>query len=102
MPIRFITETLSPLSAKAEDQQNVDEAKLKKVCMDFESIFIQQLLKSMREAIPQSGLFGSSSGKDIFQSLFDQEMSSSLAHQRGVGFGKMVYTQMMARLKTQE
>ena len=94
MPIRSITDVLSPLSAKSQDQQKLDETKLRKACMEFESIFIQQLLKSMRDTIPKSGLFGTSSGKDIFQSLFDQEMSSSLAQQRGVGFGKMLFDEM--------
>jgi peptidoglycan hydrolase FlgJ len=94
MPIRSITEVLSHPPAKVDDQKKIDEDKLKKTCMDFESIFIQHLLKSMRQTIPQSGVFGESSQKNLFQSFFDQELSRNLANQRGLGIGKMLFDQM--------
>ncbi len=94
MPIRTITEVLSHPPAKVDDQKKIDEEKLKKACMEFESIFVQQLLKSMRQTIPESGVFGESSQKNLFQSLFDQELSRNLANQRGLGVGKMLFDQM--------
>jgi flagellar protein FlgJ len=97
MPIRSITEVLSQPPSKLEDQKKIDEEKLKKACMDFESIFVEHLLKSMRQAIPQSGIFGEGSEKNLFQSLFDQELSRNLANRRGLGIGRMLFDQMQKR-----
>jgi flagellar protein FlgJ len=97
MPIRSIAETFSHSSSNAQKSDKADGEKLRKACMDFESIFTQQLMKSMRKTIPASGMFGESSGKTIFESLFDQELGRSLAQQRGLGLGKMVYEQMRKR-----
>jgi len=53
--------------------------KLQKAVRDFESILIQQMLKSMRSSINDSGgLLGddsSSLGGDTMTSMFDMELS---------------------------
>jgi flagellar protein FlgJ len=74
-----------------------DKEKLKKACTEFEALFINQLLQFMRRTIPSSspGMLGS--GKDVYQSLFDQELSKSMAKRGGMKIGEMVYKQMMRR-----
>ena len=74
-----------------------DDEKLKKACMDLEALFIHQILKSMRQTLPKSGLIGGGSGEEIFQSLFDQELSRSLTQRNGMGLGQMIYRQMTHR-----
>ena len=66
---------------------------LKKACVDFESIFIQQILKSMRQTVLRSDLFGKGTERDIFESLLDQEWSKGLAR-RGMGLGRVLYQQL--------
>jgi flagellar protein FlgJ len=97
MPIRSIAETISLSASNVQKSHKVDEEKLRKACMDFESIFTQHLLKTMRQTVPASEIFGENAGKTIFESFFDQELGRSLAHQRGLGLGKMVYEQMRKR-----
>ena len=75
----------------------IDKEKLKKACTEFEALFINQLLQFMRRTIPPStpGMLGA--GKDVYQSLFDQELSKSMAKRGGMKIGEMVYKQMMRK-----
>jgi len=83
-----------PLVPQAGEKR-VDRDKLKKSCADFESILISQLLKSMRQTMTTSGLMGGGLGKDMYVSLFDQELSQSLAKRGGLGLGKMIYNRVV-------
>ncbi len=75
----------------------VDPEKLKKACTEFEALFVQEILKFMRQTIPQSGLAGSGAGKEVYQSLLDQELSKNLAKKGGLRIGEMVYKQMLRK-----
>jgi len=92
-PKSIKTEGFSLLPQAGE--KRVDRDKLKKSCADFESILISQLLKSMRQTMTTSGLMGSGLGKDMYISLFDQELSQSLAKRGGLGLGKMIYNRVI-------
>jgi flagellar protein FlgJ len=99
MPIQSIRDqTVQGPSAKGQGPK-IDEEKLKKACMNFESLFIQRLWKSMRQTVMKSGLFGGGTEEEVYQSLFDQELSKSLASGRGISLGKMIYEQMMKKVK---
>ncbi len=96
MPILAINELLNPLpSVRGQQEQKIDGEKLKKACADFEAIFIHQLFKSMRQTVPKGGLLGEGPGMEIYQSLFDQELSKSLASQGRLGLGGMIYRQKL-------
>jgi flagellar protein FlgJ len=100
MPITYIKDQPIPeTSIKEQGLRKIDEEKLKKACMDFESLFIHQMLKSMRQTISKTNLFGEGPAEEIFQSLFDQELSRSLVNREGLGLGKMLHYQMLQRLR---
>jgi flagellar protein FlgJ len=84
-------------SSSGSRAAKLDKEKLKKVCVEIESLFISQLLQFMRRTVPQNGFLGKGTGKDIYETLFDQELSKSLAKRGGVGLGNMVYRQMIKR-----
>ena len=75
----------------------MDKEKLRKACTEFEAIFINQLLQFMGRIVPSSssGILGS--GKDVYQSLFEQELSKNMAKKGGLKIGEMVYKQMISR-----
>jgi flagellar protein FlgJ len=51
---------------------------------EFQAIFLNEMMKSMREALPESGLFeGEELSRETFQSLLDQEYVRTAAHQMG-------------------
>lgn len=79
-------------SLKAESNQDVA---LKKIAQQFESLFLHEMLKTMRkanESFEEGSLF---SGKDtqFFRDMYDQQLSLSLA-QKGTGLAQVIYEQL--------
>ena len=97
MPINTAVKAPKHLSPTigSGDKKKLDRKKLKKACTDFDALFMAQMLKSMRQTIPQSGLLGKGLGSDIYQGLMDQELSKKLAHNKGLGLGQVLYRQML-------
>jgi flagellar protein FlgJ len=95
----------SPLRPKTErtatDEKPLSERekKLKKACSDFEAILFYQLLKTMRQTIPKSGLLSGSYGKDTYEMMFDQKIADDLAKKgQGLGLQKILYNQLAKQL----
>jgi len=100
LQIQPMNPSSTPASAdKGSGVKKIDEGKLKKACEDFESIFISQMLKVMRQSIPKSGLLDGGSQQDTYLSLFDQELSKSMAKRGGIGLGKILYQNIMTQEK---
>lgn len=62
---------------------------LHKVAEQFESLFLNMMLKSMRDAKLSEGAFDSDSGK-FYQDLYDQQLSVALSSGKGLGIAKML------------
>ena len=69
---------------------------LEEVASQFEALFIQQMMKSMRDAIPQGDLMGSEH-MDTYQAMADQQMSLNLAEEGGIGLARMLVEQMQTK-----
>lgn len=50
----------------------------------FEALFIDMMLKAMREATPKNSLFGSSQQR-LYQGLYDHQLALNMAQGQGVG-----------------
>ena len=79
--------------------KKIDEAKLKKACEDFEALFINQLLQSMRRTVLKSKFLEDAPGKEVYQSLFDREISKKMAQKGALGVGKIIYRKVMEHEK---
>lgn len=80
------------------EPRQVDERKLEKVCLEFEAIFINQMLKAMRKTIPKTNFFKKESGRELFESLFDSEISKIVSQKGGFGLGKILYKKMIEQI----
>ncbi|MEH6467591.1 MAG: flagellar assembly peptidoglycan hydrolase FlgJ [Porticoccus sp.] len=80
---------------KLSARNNSEEA-LKEASKQFEALFFESMLKSMRAAIPKSDLLGGSQ-TDFYESLMDKQWSQELAG-RGVGLAD----QLIASLSSQK
>ena len=67
-------------------------AALKEAATQFEAMFINMMMKSMREATPQEGIMDNQQSK-MFTGMLDQQMSQNLA-KRGVGLADMLTRQL--------
>ena len=70
-----------------------DEKVTKEVAQQFEAIFINMMLKSMREATDRSGLLDSESTK-TYESMFDQQFSTELAANGTFGIAQALQNQL--------
>ncbi len=102
--MKISNNTLPPEFAQAGGKAAInglgskDPERLKKACQGVESIFLNMMLKEMRKAIPKSGLFSDSLQKDIYTSLFDQQVAQEAAKSgRGIGLSQMLFEQLSGR-----
>ena len=70
------------------------DRKLKKACKDFESLLTYQLLRSMRKTIDKCDLMHGGQGEEIYQSLFDMEISKNMADLGPNSLAKLLYDQL--------
>lgn len=68
---------------------------VKKALVEFEALFINQMLKTMRESIEKTSLFHGGPGEDIYNSMFDTELSRLLANAGGIGLEKTFMKQLL-------
>ncbi len=74
---------------------------LKKAAQEFEAIFVNYMLKVMRETVEPADDESQALGKDVYLSMFDQEMSLSIARSNSLGIGEMLYRQLETQVKEQ-
>ncbi|HTN67048.1 MAG TPA: flagellar assembly peptidoglycan hydrolase FlgJ [Burkholderiaceae bacterium] len=72
-------------------RQNSPEA-LKATARQFEALFMNMVMKSMRDATPQDGVFDNQQSR-MFTSMLDQQLSQSMAS-RGVGLADVLIRQL--------
>ena len=65
---------------------------MKQASRQFEVMFLQMMLKSMRDATPSDGMFSSSQEK-TYTSMLDQQLSQNLSG-RGLGLAEAMFTQL--------
>lgn len=71
---------------------------LKKVAKQFEALFLQMVLKSMRDATPQDSLFDSEQTR-MFRGMADEQLALNLSETQGVGLADAIVRQMSPYLK---
>ena len=85
-------DTNSLSSLKKSAKENSPEA-IKGVAKQFEAIFINMMLKSMREASSQDGVFNTEQNK-LYTSMFDQQLSQKLSSGKGIGLADVLVKQL--------
>ncbi|GGI16328.1 MAG: flagellar assembly peptidoglycan hydrolase FlgJ [Oxalicibacterium faecigallinarum] len=84
-------DTKSIESLKQSAKQNSPES-LKAAAQQFEALFVNMMLKSMRDATPQEGLFDNQQTK-MYQSMLDQQLGQNMAS-RGIGLADVLIRQL--------
>jgi len=90
------------ISSLAADSQSLDKLRLqarqspdqalKAAARQFESVFLNMMLKSMRDATPQEGVFDSEQTR-MFTGMLDQQLAQSMAS-RGIGLADVMVRQL--------
>ncbi len=84
------TQSLDRLKLQAKDSP--DKA-LKGAAQQFEQVFLNMMLKSMREASPQDGMFDNEQTK-MYTGMLDQQLAQSMSSGHGVGLADVMVRQL--------
>ena len=90
IPSTFDNTSLSQLR---EDAKVDPDSKADEVSRQFEALFVNMLLKSMRKATQRSELFNSEAAKS-FESMFDQEIANKVSYADGIGLANTIKRQL--------
>jgi flagellar protein FlgJ len=89
----------SKLALDANSLNNLKQASkdsspeaIKGVATQFEALFVNMMLKSMRDATPQDGVFDNEQSR-AFTSMLDQQLSQNIAS-RGIGLADIMARQL--------
>ena len=66
---------------------------IKEVAKQFEAIFVQMMMKSMRDTVEEGGLLNDDSMR-FYQDMMDQQLSIDLSRQDGIGLAKTIVRQL--------
>ncbi|HDR2676872.1 TPA: flagellar assembly peptidoglycan hydrolase FlgJ, partial [Enterobacter ludwigii] len=93
------------LTGAAWDAQSLNELKTKAgkdpaanirpVARQVEGMFVQMMLKSMRETLPKDGMFSSDSTR-LYTSMYDQQIAQQMTAGKGLGLADMIVKQTEA------
>lgn len=91
MDSRFTLDMADLSNLKRQAAENSAQA-VRDVAEQFEALFLQTMLQSMRDTIPESGLLDSQHSR-FYEDLMDQQWSSELAG-KGLGLAEQLTAQL--------
>ena len=92
-PNRAAFDIKSAQDLRTQFAKNPQEG-LKAAAQQFEALFLQQVMKSMRDTVPQDGLLNSDSSR-FYTGLLDQQMAQNMAGSgKGIGFARLIEQQL--------
>lgn len=92
-PNRAAFDVQSAQDLRGQFAKNPQEG-LKAAAQQFETMFLQMVMKSMRDTVPDDGMLNSEQSK-FYTSLLDQQMAQNLSSTgKGVGFARLIEQQL--------
>ena len=70
------------------------DSKLYEQCREFESIFINMMLKEMRGTVQKAGLIDGGQAEEIFTDMLYDEYAKDMAKASGFGLADAVYLEL--------
>ncbi len=96
---RFALDTQGFESLKSQARAGNNSTTLQAAAKQFEAVFTQMVLKSMRDATPSDGVFDNEQTK-LYMSMMDQQLSQQLSS-RGIGLADVMIRQLARATGTQ-
>lgn len=83
-----------PAALVTEPVVEKENKALWKAAQNFESLFMGQLIKTMRKTLPE----GTLAGKGLSELMFDQVMGSALTEGGGIGLAELLYRDLQSKV----
>jgi flagellar protein FlgJ len=96
---------MNPISAAASAAKapvtKAEERRLREAAREIEAVFVQQLLKAMRQASPRGGVL-SGTGQRVYQDMMDEQLGRAMAKGGGLGLADMLVRDVLRRQGVQK
>jgi flagellar protein FlgJ len=92
----FDFHSLADLKAKADTRP---EDATRGAAQQFESLFLNLMLREMRKTVSRSGLLGSDA-METYQQMFDQQLALGMSRAGGIGLAPVIQQQLEHRVQT--
>ena len=80
------------MASKAKAQS--DPEAIEEVAKQFESIFMHQVFKSMRQTLPKDGMMSGGFGEEVFTDMLDQEYAGMAIQNQSMGLAATIAEQL--------
>lgn len=93
----LIQHDLSRVEARLDavsSRRDLERTRLKQATEDFESIFVKQMLDSMRKTVKKGDLFGGGFAETIYEDMLYERYADRIAESGTLGIAKMLYERM--------
>ena len=84
----------------AQRPEGADVEGMKKAAEQFETFFLGQLFKTMRQTVPKDGLFEQGFSSEVYTEMLDQEYARSLSEKGGIGLAEVLERQFIGEEPT--
>ena len=96
LPLNVTNFQLNLLKKIPQVKNFSEETKLREAANDFEAIFVQQMLKTMRKTSLESNFIQKSEGEKYFRSMLDEHYAQLTAKSGSLGLGEIIYKQLIS------
>ena len=92
----FMTSGMDSLRGPKAKTMEEEKTRLKKATQEFESFFTYQMLKTMRQTVPESPFskgsqISADAGKEMFTDIFDLEIARKMSSGKAASISDMLY-----------
>jgi flagellar protein FlgJ len=85
---------IEPTMAATNAVATPEEARLRRACAQMEGLFLAQLMKAMRETVPQDGAVQGGAGEGMFTAMMDEHVSDIASARQERGLGAALFRQL--------
>jgi flagellar protein FlgJ len=72
-------------------------SELYKACVDFEALFVKQMLDVMRKTVQKDGLLDGGESEEVFQDMLYGEYARKMAETAQFGLSDIIYRQVSSK-----
>ena len=91
-----------PEAPKVDGRKPLDRERLRQAARDFESVFMEIVLRSMRKTVPKSELMNGGNAEDIYRSMLDSEYAKSYSQGGNSGLAESIERELLQKMGIKE
>ncbi len=92
---------LAQAEARTSSGEKIDDKKLRGVAEEFVSVFMNQVMKSMRETVQENPAMHGDNGETFFRDMLDTEYAGKMSKGSGYGLTDLVYQALASKSRVQ-